>query len=232
MITTVIAGPCITPELMELYTQTVQSHKATCGADLIWVDHTPYPNTRSLRDEFNNRLRKLGYRSVFYNGPFFLERIWDVGINECHGNYYVVSNADVVFYPNWLTALLEDWKSLPHLFSMHPYMYTPNYKGDMYRDTLTPENRVIETDNPTPVCGLFKLPRQYEPNRDLIWGFTDLDFWLWLKSKGLKSGISYRSAVGHPWYSIISNMLPPDVDNPKRHQAEDKKLHQAKWKCE
>lgn len=220
----IMPGTNKTEELFNINFQAVDSLLKTSDARLIFFDNNSDNSYWSKAME--RRVKDLGQTFVTYPGPFNMSRIFNLGTKLTNGKYIVYSNSDVTFYPKWLDNIIDLWEENPHFYSMHPYNYTPEHKGLIYRDSVEPIRKVVPCDHPGSGISVFRRSSGHTFDESFSYWEQDCDYWNFLKSTGKIAGICYNSRVDHEIEGIMKRLNPDMV---KKMKEEGTQAYKTKW---
>jgi hypothetical protein len=223
--TVIMPGSCRNHKLFEICSKAVKTCHQTCRANLIFLDNNA---GGGYSEAFSRLLPILGYQYEYIKEPFNISRFLNLGASMANTEYIVYSNADVVFYPDWLENIIELWKENPEFYSMHPYSFHKTHEGLCFRSDTEPEKRVVRCDHPGG-SGVTVMRKKDGHIWDEKFGYweQDVDYWKWMKQNGKIAGVCYNSRVDHLIEGIIKEIEPPDaLDSIKKEGTE---MLKKKW---
>lgn len=194
--TIIMPGPCQNGPMLHMYFAALASCKATCDADLIFIDDNPGKNPGG--PEMAAYCRSLGYRyHNFGDCEINNAKMYNWGRAEAKTEYIAYANADVLFFDNWLDNLIAMWRLHPYLYCMCPYAWSIHHKGLTYRDSAEPRGIMVKCDHPQCWTVLFKRDHDFVWDEEIGFWEIDCDLWKTMQQRKLWAGVAYNSRVDH-----------------------------------
>lgn len=77
-------------------------------------------SNKNLSSTFTHKLSEIRGKFIIPQEEFNYNLYLNIGVRECKSDYIVISNNDVVYYDNWFTNILRQFKKDPELMSVSP----------------------------------------------------------------------------------------------------------------
>ena len=179
---TIMPGSTHHPKTYEVCLRAIQTHKATCDADLVFLDNNS--DRVDLQAALKKECQALGYRYEYLTGDVHINAFYNYGteltaLDKEPSEFLAYCNADVVFHDAWLSNLLDAWETgdnRNHFISLHPYSYSPDIEGLCYRKETEPEDTVISCDHPLMHVSVFRRSSGFIFDKQFPFWETDRDW--------------------------------------------------------
>lgn len=157
-----------------------------------YLNNSPAGKYRSLIEE---ECAVLGIPCTYMGDEMNLAKFFNQGRKNTDGKYIVYSSADVIFYPNWLENIVDEWEKNPDWFLLLPWGFAVNnYPGS--RRGVHHSNQTVKSDCWSPVT-VFRRDGPFEWDENLACWELDTDLHYYAKANGLSVGRCMNSRIDH-----------------------------------
>lgn len=207
----------------------IRTCKASTSARLLVIgNNTPNQDWRT-RLRWNCEL--LGARWVYddcFDGNFSLSRVWNKGATMTDGEYIAYTNADAIFYPNWLENLIGLWRQEPEYWIVVPFSFDcRNYPCE--RTQVAPEPRIVPSHNPAGAVQVFRRDSGWKWDEQFPLWEMDADITLTLERYRRRGGVAYNSRVDHLCSGFVHNVKYEDHFGPNAGFSTATTAFRKKW---
>ena len=168
-----------------------------------------------------------GTKTIYPDQPFGYHRYMNIGINLTSSPYICICNNDLIFRPNWASAILQQMEIDKELVSASPIAsnYHPNL-GISLSPAVIPGYRVGYE-----IAGwclffkreLLKITGQLDENYEFSGADYDYAYTLWVSN--LKHGLVTSAVVDH----IAAQTLKTQSEEKQTKLTKDNIYHKKKW---
>lgn len=202
----ILAMTACSPFLEYVAQVALRTLRESCEAEvLVLVNNT----LEEQREKLRRLCDKIGFRYEYIPGPFSQSIFLNYGIDHTSGEYIVAVNQDSIFYPDWLSHLIELWREQPEYFALFTWSFDVVPMGLGHRSSRVYERRIIPHHQPTSAVVLKRSNGYRWDEQFPIWEM-DADFQHFCTKHGHKTGLCLWSRVDHLYGTVCRH-----IDNPK-----------------
>lgn len=168
--------------------------RASTDARVIVLANNTPDMSRRLAVQAECDLLGLDYQYV--EGPFSISKFFNYGASLGRHKYIAYATQDVIFFPGWLTNIIELWEANPQYFCLCNYSFDVN-NNPCTRKSTVPEKRIIDTHNPSSGVTVLKRENGYKWDEQFTLWEVDTDFLYYIEAHGLKAGYCCNARADH-----------------------------------
>lgn len=138
----------------------------------------------------------LGAAFHYWEGPFNISKIYNLGTQMTQGKYIAYGSADVVYYPNWLENIIALWERNPKYYCLCGWSFD-HRPIPCTQQLVKYQNIIAPTHNPSSGVLVFKRESNFQWDENFMLWEVDCDIYIMLERTGRKAGIAMNARCDH-----------------------------------